>query len=300
MIVMPSLDHVKLPMEEETFWNLPEGTANEMDLYTSTKLGIWGYMAQLSQLFSQVMEINSQAVQGHKADLQQRVEVVEQAFQDWHSALPPDYNLSIETLLRHTRSGTSRILISLHLAYHHYLQLLYYQFLNGNTATTHLSVAHTYANRCEWHARKLTETMQLTVLMEQCDLFSAVTGHVLVISSSVHLHALLMNGNSEARSRLTINFEILTKVKPFWPVIDTSIARLKIFQEACMERIQQIELDSAYSMNQWLLKFLMEHSSDLTQPSKEEQYLPNNQSSLENQTDPEFIQLAINELLWDT
>ena len=69
-----------------------------------------------------------------------------------------------------------------------------------------------------------------------------------------------------------------------------------------MDRIQQIELDSAYRMNQWLLKFLMEHSSDLSQPSAQKWTMPTRETdlTLEDQTDPEFIQLALNELLWDT
>jgi hypothetical protein len=60
-----------------------------------------------------------------------------------------------------------------------------------------------------------------------CDLVYYLSGHILVVSSSIHLHTLLFSEEQTkanmARERLISNFEMLMNLKIHWPVIDLSV-----------------------------------------------------------------------------
>jgi hypothetical protein len=60
-----------------------------------------------------------------------------------------------------------------------------------------------------------------------------IIGHILVVSSSIHLHTLLLGGGDvdRARQHLLSNFDMLMKLKRYWPVIDAAVSLVISFGE---------------------------------------------------------------------
>jgi hypothetical protein len=60
-----------------------------------------------------------------------------------------------------------------------------------------------------------------------------IIGHILVVSSSIHLHTLLLGGGDvdRARQHLISNFDMLMRLKRYWPVIDTAVSLVVSFGE---------------------------------------------------------------------
>jgi hypothetical protein len=69
--------------------------------------------------------------------------------------------------------------------------------------------------------------------MTGCDLVYFLTGHILVVSSSVHLHILLFSkipaDANIAQERLLSNFKILMQLKAYWSVIEVSVCEFQSF-----------------------------------------------------------------------
>ncbi len=84
-----------------------------------------------------------------------------------------------------------------------------------------------------------------------------MAGHVLSIASTVQIYALVFSEEEEqiqaARFRLERNFEILTKLKGYWPTLDISFERLQEFHRVC-----QVSVEESFRMDRWMLTFLLE------------------------------------------
>lgn len=106
-----------------------------------------------------------------------------------------------------------------------------------------------------------------------------MVGHILVIASTIQIHTLLF-GTDEAdifaaRSRLEQNFQILMRLRDYWPMLESCFARLQIFHEVCRKNV-----DTPFRMDQWMLKFLSEFAEPIRE--KEEDSTVKGLFSVEN------------------
>jgi hypothetical protein len=89
-----------------------------------------------------------------------------------------------------------------------------------------------------------------------------MVGHMLVVTSTIYIHMLLFSDDEAriklARQRLGQNFEILTELQIFWVTLDVALSRLQVFHNACTRSI-----DESFRMDQWMLKFILEHGSSV-------------------------------------
>jgi hypothetical protein len=90
-----------------------------------------------------------------------------------------------------------------------------------------------------------------------CDVLYNMVGHVLVIASTVQIHALLFSSDADeisaARYRLERKFNILLRLRELWPSLDFCMMRLQAFHKACRN-----SMDNSFKLDQWMLRFLSE------------------------------------------
>ena len=71
--------------------------------------------------------------------------------------------------------------------------------------------------------------LTLTHSVPDCDVRYTMVGHIMVISSTVQIHTLVLSDNevqiSAARRRLERNFEIMNELRTYWPTLDIALTR---------------------------------------------------------------------------
>jgi hypothetical protein len=139
--------------------------------------------------------------------------------------LPPAMVYTIENLDFHVGRGIGRTFVALHLGYHHYCTLLYYQYLDQRRPPT--SNTRMFAQRCKHHATEYCELIRTSDQHGGAEALYNIVGHMTVVSSSVLLHTLLLGDDHElpmARHRLESNFEFLVKLREIWPSVDIMVS----------------------------------------------------------------------------
>jgi alpha-L-rhamnosidase len=262
------------PMEEIAFEQLipglqnSEGLAPLEDQQLLRDMGMWTQMIPLTQLIVQIDELHEMTVRNNKPQLEiyNTVQRIASALDSWILRLPEQLQYTSENLERYSKLGHGRTLIALHLGFHHHGQLLYYQFLHYNReapTTPQLALAYTYANRCKEHAAGITNLLWDANSTPGHECLWVVNGHLLAISSSIHLHTLLFgNGSAEidaAKSMLKRNFEMMMSMRRYWPSLDLSMSRLRSFHREC-----QNSMDTSFAMDQWMLNFLQRYTKPVT------------------------------------
>lgn len=250
-------------MEEFAFEQLVPGLQYSESLATledqqlHQNLGIWTHMIPLTQLIVQIDELHEMTVRNSKPQLEiyNNVQKIASCLDSWLLRLPEQLQYTPENLERYSKFGHARTLIALHLGFHHHGQLLYYQFLHYNSKTSaapQLALAYTYASRCKEHAAGITDLLWDAYSTPGHECLWVVNGHLLAISSSVHLHTLLFGrSNAEidtAKNMLKQNFEMMIDMRRYWPSLDLFMSRLHIFHREC-----QNSMDTTFAMDQWML-----------------------------------------------
>ena len=222
------------------------------------------HSAALNKIFSQIDKLNSQAVSGRlqEAELIHEVERVSLELGAWASELPDRMRNTPENLAYWTKRGSGNIFVLLHIQYHHFSQLLFYQFLHGSGNPTVCSSGnYKYAQNCRQHATNLCNLIHLAWGTPATEPLFSLVGHVLTIASTAQLHILLFSSDAaeiqDARGLLERNFEFLTLLRTYWPCVDASFSRFEAFHSACL-RCQD---DSQFRMDQWMLKFMLEFAT---------------------------------------
>ena len=269
--------NVPLPMAEHKFLQLSSSASpyprehSELGA-TTTALhlpndSLLAYSVTLNQRFSQIDKLNSQAVSGvlQGAELIKEVERISLEMRTWASELPGRMCNTLENLAYWTSQGSGNIFILLHIQYHHFSQLLFYQFLHGSAEPRCSSSKHyRYAQECKQHATSLCNLIHLARGTPATEPLYSLVGHVLTIASTAQLHALLFSSDAaevrNARILLERNFELLTLLRTYWSCIDASFSRFDAFHSACL-RCQD---DSQFRMDQWMLKFMLEFATPVT------------------------------------
>ncbi|EXJ93217.1 hypothetical protein A1O3_01774 [Capronia epimyces CBS 606.96] len=202
----------------------------------------------------------------------------------WGASLPPNLTYTMTNLARYANLGLGRTFASMHIGYHHFWQMLYYPFLNLRQHQQLPPQLHEiyaedkYAMMCKEHAMLVSDIAKVAFKTSGCELVWYLNGHILVVSSSVHLHTLLFSESlaetDMARERLISNFEILMQLKMYWPVTDLSVSRLRTFQNSC-----RMSTSDPFVLDEWMLKFLMEHTANVPLSRPMAEYPPHKEPS---------------------
>ncbi|KAL5354340.1 hypothetical protein ACLOAV_000429 [Pseudogymnoascus australis] len=274
--VLSSEDDMLFPIIDEVEFLTLQPAAFTAGLnFQSSERCMWAHMAGTIDIFRHIsgmiskLSLNLRSLDSYRSqisDLSLRLDY-------WVQRLPQELQYSMENLVYFGNAGLGRTFLGMHMGYHHFRQLLYYPFLNSQTnqdvtIPPHLlSGDRNYAQLCKKHALAISDIIKLGFNTSGCNPAYFLTGHILVVSSSIHLHTLLFGEDQAAadvaRERLVSNFEILMQLKMYWPVIDSSVARLREFQNS-----RRLSVSDSFVLDNWMLKFLMEHTANLGPDSR--------------------------------
>lgn len=104
--------------------------------------------------------------------------------------------------------------MGLHLGFHNYSTLLFYQYLD--TRSTMTTRARQFASQCKHHALSYSEWLTRGRQQSGCEAVYPTVAHMAIVSSSVLLHTLLFGAENELlRSRQCpeANFEALLELE---------------------------------------------------------------------------------------
>ncbi len=193
-------------LDEEDFLALRERPAGH---------GIWTQMAKTIDIFREILDIIIILGSGEIFASQiNKVNQLAERLGQWEQELPARLKYRPENLTYFQRLGLGKTFLAMHIGYHHYWQLLSFPFLDPRNDNR-------LASECKKHAMIVSE-----IASQGGELVYYIIGHILVVSSSIHLHTLLLGGGDVDRARVYLlsNFDILMKLKKYWPVIDAAIS----------------------------------------------------------------------------
>ncbi|GIJ81572.1 hypothetical protein Asppvi_000071 [Aspergillus pseudoviridinutans] len=254
----------RLPMDERLFADM---TPDEpfYDLTAPCRSpGLWAHMATLTEVFSPIQELNWRAANSeglHPDQIEQDTDRLAQQLDDWQSRLPGDVQLTESNLIEHSKRGTGGTFMGLHLGFHHYATLLFYQYLD--TRSTQTVRARQFAARCKHHALSYSTWLARGRKQPGCEAVYPTVGHMAIVSSSVLLHTLLFGGENElpqSRHCLEANFEALLELGEYWPIVKTMINRLMEFQNNCLLLSHH---HHTHRLDRWMVRFLFEYALPL-------------------------------------
>ncbi|KAH9866273.1 hypothetical protein J1614_008839 [Plenodomus biglobosus] len=256
--IMPMDSNVPFPIDEIPFCSLRGGfgslSTQEQDVPTSPLLA---EMIKLNAILAKIIEFNRACVSEHLegAILETGVRQLSQDLDVWLENLPEHMRDTPENLLYFTSQGLGRMFVAVYLGYYHYGQLLNYQFLSSALdSPTNLT---RYAEACKQHAARLCSLVYLSNATPGSDVMYSAVSHILVIASTVQIHTLLFSGNERqiriSKTRLERNFEILLRLRTYWPSVDGAMSRLRAFHQTCLR-----SKETSFVLDRWLLRFLVQ------------------------------------------
>lgn len=250
-----------LPMDEVQFRLLVPSHGSET--FREWNPGIWSHMIALVKIFGDIQDFNKmlvEAVDWKEDHIESRVLHFADMLTSFERDLPSTMSFSPENLNIQLNRGVGRAFVALHLGYHHYATLLYYQYLDQRRPST--PTKRIFTERCKYHAIAFCELIRLSAEQGEAEALHNVVGHMTVVSSSVLLHTLLLGTDKElpmARQRLESNFEFLVRLREIWPSVDVMMKRLITFQNECLRTAQL----GTHRFDKWMLKFLLQHALSL-------------------------------------
>jgi hypothetical protein len=246
-------------------------------------------MATLIEVFSPIQELNWRAANSeglHPDQIEQETYELAHLLDNWERGLPHDVQLTESNLREHSNRGTGGIFMGLHLGFHHYAILLFYQYLDMRSTMT--ARARQFAERCKNHALSYSTWLARGRQQPGCEAVYPTVGHMAIVSSSVLLHTLLFgeeNELSQSRRCLEANFEALLELEGYWPIVKTmvdplfpekstfqfplfanladrllQINRLMEFQNNCLLLSHH---HHTHRLDRWMLRFLFEYALPL-------------------------------------
>lgn len=258
---------VELPMRETDFQTMEN--SSQICLNGRSE-GFWKYKITLVDILSSIQDVNLSLVQNQpdRSSIDQHVSFIASQLQRWLDTLPEDMVMSDYNLDMYRSKGHGGTFIALHLGYHHYSTLLFFQYLEASPGSSVEAASYTY--RCRYHALAYSRLLYCARQHGDCHLVYLTVAHMTMVSSSVLLHMLLFGNDEEmetARTQLTRNFEALIELTNYWPHMDKITQRLLIFQNACLRPSTQ----KAYAIDKWMVRFLLEHALPLTNKTVEDE-----------------------------
>lgn len=217
----------RLPMEERLFADMDPDEPLMGSNEPCKSPGLWAHMATLLEVFSPIQELNWRAANSeglHPDQIEEDTYQLAQLLDNWEMSLPPDVQLTESSLIEHSKQGTGGIFMGLHLGFHHYATLLFYQYLDKRSTMT--MRAQQFATRCKHHALSYSTWLARGRRQSGCEAVYPTIAHMAIVSSSVLLHTLLFGEEDElAQSRqcLEANFQALLELEEYWPIVKTMV-----------------------------------------------------------------------------
>lgn len=262
---------VDLPMDDDIFYHLE----TRQETFAGPRgCGIWAFSSILAGLFAAIQDLNRQIVAEDlpENDTDEAISTLAGQLQSWKDGLPGDIQLNEQNLHLYKGKELGGSFVALHLGYHHYSTLLYFQHLDVDRPS---SLSKTYAERCKYHATSSSKLLRLAQNTPGCEAVYAGVGHIAVISSSVLLHTLLFGPEhklADTRASLNSNFEVLIQLQRYWPSLrltvsscisplstkssqNSKVNRLITFQHAFLYRTES----QKYKLDRWMVRFLLDH-----------------------------------------
>ncbi|KAL4925218.1 fungal specific transcription factor domain-containing protein [Aspergillus undulatus] len=259
------VDEYSLPTNEEDFLSITGGQS----MTNAACPGLWSEMAKLTRIWARIHSFNKESLNRsiNNHSLCVTIDNLAIELREWANGLPASLRETPANLDRYKALGLGNAFAALHLGYHYYNEVLFYQFLARNPTSTrqHDDIKSRYQARCEEHALAFCNLLYACRSANsqpnyQC--LYVMVGHMLVVTSTVYIHMLLFSPELEkvelARHRLAKNFEILTQLRTFWATLDVALSRLQAFHNACRRSIE-----GSFRMDTWMLKFILEHGSSV-------------------------------------
>ncbi|KAF5675597.1 nonribosomal peptide synthetase 12 [Fusarium denticulatum] len=195
----------------------------------------------LAKIFGHIQDFNrGNLVRGLlQEDFDGNIKSLAEQLDDWEFNLPAHMQLSERNVREHCSKGLWGTFIDLHLGFHHYATLLFFNYLESRRLYSE-NTLH-YSQLCKSHAFQFSDLLKISQERKGCEAVHAAVGHMAIVSSAVLVHVLLMGEMSEleaARSGLISNFKTLLELKRFWPSLEKlvgqvpSLSHIYIFNDA--------------------------------------------------------------------
>ncbi|KAF5660895.1 hypothetical protein FHETE_8746 [Fusarium heterosporum] len=249
-------DIAPLPIDELSFQGLRLSSVYE----PAQKPGIFTHMVTLVHHFGPIQDLNRSMARGNMEPIEkcEAVKRIGQQLESWRQTLPEIMHMSIQNLYMHQQNHLGGHFIALHLAFHHFSALLYFNSLESKIDPYFGQDEH--IAQCKSHASSFSSLLHLSHQMKDCEQNYPTVGHMTTVASAVLLHTLLLGEPEDipkARQELNTNFEALVELRRYWPATESMINRLMTFQKICLLSTESHKLDG------WMVRFLLEHSLGL-------------------------------------
>ncbi|KAM0341700.1 hypothetical protein ACHAPU_009948 [Fusarium lateritium] len=249
-------DLAPLPINELSFQALPLPSVHEL----AQKPGIFTHKVTLVRHFGPIQDLNRSIARGNMEPIKkcEAVKRIGQQLESWRQALPEPMHMSIQNLYIHQQNNLGSHFIALHLAFHHFSALLYFNSLESKINPYYGQDEH--VAKCKSHASSFSSLLHLSRQMNDCEQNYPTVGHMTNVASAVLLHTLLLGEPEDipkARQELNTNFEALVELRRYWPATEAMMNRLMTFQKICLLSTESHKLDG------WMVRFLLEHSLGL-------------------------------------
>lgn len=215
-------------------------------------------MVHVNRILLEIHDFNQQCVAKTLSvvEVENGVQTLSQRMDAWLAELPHDVRDTADNLSWFNANGLGRTYAAVYLGYYHFGQLLYYQFLHRGISEGPGSPSRVYSDRCKRHSAQLCDMIYRAVFTPGSDIRYFMVAHVIVIASTVQIHTLLFAEDdieiTAAKRRLEKNFEILLLLRPYWPALDYSMARLRAFHKTC-----RVNMSTSFVLDGWMLQFLV-------------------------------------------
>ncbi|KAI9924929.1 hypothetical protein MW887_006335 [Aspergillus wentii] len=233
--------------------------------YASSRCNMWSHMTRALEIYTGIRGLLRRLSRGMISFDTYRVEVSSwrQHLDRWTERLPEGMVYSTANIKSFATQGLGRTFLSMHIGYHHFQQMLYFPFLDARAGNKAAQQGYNAA-QCRSSANIVSEIIQCSTGTKDCELNHFLYGHIVMISSCVHLYTLCFGEESAeqsmARRRLLSNFEYLMRLKLHWPIVEHFVKRLRIFQTLC-----QSSMSDPFATENWMARFLTEEASKLSE-----------------------------------
>lgn len=219
-------DSLDLPMEEHFFDSLQPGS--QPGHVGAPRPGLWGRMVQLARIFTKIHDLHRSSVDGNnnRRQIEDRTCELATEFDSWALSLPGNLLPTPENMHIHSQMGLGSAFVALHMGYYHYMNLLYFPFLDLQLEQTAMQAM--FADRCKKSAADFSDFLALSEGIQGCEVVYFVVAHMTIVSSAALLHVLMFGHETElpeTRRRLEANFKIMVKLSSYWPAVNLLVSR---------------------------------------------------------------------------
>jgi hypothetical protein len=256
--IMPFDNAVPLPIDEVPFSMMSNDLRGEMgDRTNCITSPLLAEMIKLNRILARIIDFNRLCVSEHLEGppLERGIRELSRDLDVWLEEVPHHMRDTPANLKAFASRGLGRMFVAVYLGYYHYGLLLNYQFLSSSIEA--LTDSGRYTDACKQHAARLCALVYCSQSTPGSEVLYPAVSHILVVASTVQIHTLLFSGDEGeiriSKSRLERNFEILLRLKTYWPSVDGAMSRLRAFHQTCLR-----SKETSFVLDRWLLRFLVQ------------------------------------------